>query len=156
MSQEFFNFMLKKNIKILIVFILLCIIGFFYYLRPKDNELDLIKEINSNIEDKVSLNEQNLKVSLVILNKKYETEVEDGMTVLEVMKKVKKESSNDNIFDFKYGEFAGLGVFIDEINGKKSGNGGYWIYSVNGVEANVGVSNYKIKNNDVISWKYEK
>ena len=31
-----------------------------------------------------------------------------------------------------------------------------WIYYVNGKEAAVGISNYKINPGDTVSWKYEK
>ena len=72
------------------------------------------------------------------------------------MLQIQTESKIENSFSFKYKEHTGLGVFITEINNQIGGRGGYWIYSVNGVEANVGVSNYKIKNGDIISWKYEK
>jgi len=75
--------------------------------------------------------------------------------VFELMKKIKNENSKESSFDFKYTEHTGLGIFINEINGKQGGRDGYWIYYVNGEEAGVGVSNYKIKNGDIISWKYE-
>lgn len=52
--------------------------------------------------------------------------------------------------------YPGLGEFIDSINGIKNGGSRAWIYYVNDVEAQVGVSNYKLKMGDTLSWKYEK
>jgi hypothetical protein len=55
-------------------------------------------------------------------------------------------------------EFSGLGFFVEEINGTKNNpqTNEYWIYYINGASAQVGISQYKIKNNDLITWKYEK
>ena len=47
-----------------------------------------------------------------------------------------------------------MGKFIESINDLKNGEKN-WIYYVNGEKANIGVSNYKIKSGDVVSWKYE-
>ena len=44
---------------------------------------------------------------------------------------------------------------IEEINKVKNGGEKNWIYYVNGKKAEIGVSNYKIKEGDVVSWKYE-
>jgi hypothetical protein len=49
-----------------------------------------------------------------------------------------------------------MGKFIESINGVVGNENDSWIYYVNGVEAKVGVSNYKINPGDVVSWKYEK
>ena len=48
-----------------------------------------------------------------------------------------------------------MGKFIETINGVKGNGDQNWIYYVNGQKAQVGVSNYKIKPGDVVSWKYE-
>jgi len=57
--------------------------------------------------------------------------------------------------DFKDKTYSGMGKLIEEINGISNGDK-YWIYYVNGQKANIGISNYKIKAGDVVSWKYEK
>ncbi len=103
-----------------------------------------------------ALSEEGIKVFLTVQDKKYETKINNDSSVFEVMDKIQRDSSPPDIFDFKYEKYTGLGIFITEINEIKGGRGGYWIYYVNGVRANVGVSNYKIKNGDIISWKYEK
>ncbi|MEK7104171.1 MAG: DUF4430 domain-containing protein, partial [Patescibacteria group bacterium] len=52
----------------------------------------------------------------------------------------------------------GLGFFVEEINGLKNNpnENVYWIYYINNKAAQVGVSNYILKPNDIINWKYEK
>ena len=55
-------------------------------------------------------------------------------------------------------EYSGLGSLITSINGKtsdKDHNDLYWIYSVNGKKATVGVSQYVLHEGDVVSWSYE-
>jgi len=147
----------KKYLKILIVILLSCILFIFVFSFIKNpSQPPLIKEgINTKIESKVLL-PKNIKVTLEVLDKKYDIEVKDNANVFEVMQELQKESPPLNTFNFKYKEHIGLGVFIEEINGIKGGDGSYWMYYVNGISANVGVSNYKINNGDIISWKYEK
>ena len=65
------------------------------------------------------------------------------------------QNNKVNNFTFNYKEYSGLGIFIDEINGVKGGQGGYWIYYINNKEANVGVSNYILKDGDSVLWKQE-
>jgi hypothetical protein len=61
---------------------------------------------------------------------------------------------NENKITFQAKNYTGMGEFIEKINGVKNGNKN-WIYYVNGVKAEIGVSNYKINPGDVVSWKYE-
>lgn len=143
---------MKNKKSTLIIVISLCIlIGVFYLVKPPIG----VKPLSAQKAPK-ALSVKNVKVSLNVLDKKYEVEMKEGSSVFEVMQKIQEESMGNNLFSFKYKEHTGLGIFINEINGKKGGEGGYWIYYVNGEEANVGVSNYKINNGDIISWEYEK
>ena len=140
--------MSKKYFKILIIIILSCIlITVFYQIGVKP--LSGV-QIGPN-----ALSEKNVKVSLEVLNKKYETNIEENSTVFKVMKKIEEKNTEDNLFNFKYTEYASLGSFITEINGIKGTSGKYWIYYVNGKEASVGVSKYILKSGDIISWKQE-
>ena len=85
----------------------------------------------------------------------YEVFTPEGSTAYDLM--VAAASKQDD-FSFQGQNFPGIGFFVEEINGlaqdKKSGM--YWIYYINGQTAQVGVSQYKLKNNDIITWKYEK
>lgn len=53
-------------------------------------------------------------------------------------------------------EAGDYGEYIVLINNKKQGNNYYWNYYINGEYAPVGVSNYKIKDNDIYTFKLEK
>lgn len=77
-----------------------------------------------------------------------------GSTVLNLM--LQASSSKAVIFTSK--EYSGLGTLITSINGKVSNQGRndlFWIYSVNGKKATVGVSAYVLHDGDVVSWSYE-
>ena len=77
-----------------------------------------------------------------------------GSTVLNLM--LQASSSQAVIFTSK--EYSGLGTLITSINGKVSNQGRsdlFWIYSVNGKKATVGVSAYVLRDGDVVSWSYE-
>ena len=75
------------------------------------------------------------------------TTVYDAMTILQ-------QNSN---FSFSGTTYSSLGFFVNEINGIKNDikNNKFWIYYINDQSAKVGVSNYKLNNNDLIKWEYE-
>ena len=156
----------KKKIYIVIGFVILLIfiISFSYLnFNKKDPSLpDVIKKdvqvenlskppaIKETIKTKKvsqtapkALSVDKIKVSLGVLDKKYEVEIKENPSVFEVMKDLQNREENN--FDFKYKEYPSLGIFIYEINGVKGTPGLYWIYYVNGKEASVGVSNYILK-----------
>ena len=96
--------------------------------------------------------EEKIKAALTISGTKYETAVKPGSSVYDLMSLLKAE----NKIDFSGKNYSGLGFFVEEINGVKNNPAGEnWLYYVNGQPAPVGVSNYRIKNNDEIEWKYE-
>jgi hypothetical protein len=109
----------------------------------KREDVEIIKDINT------------IKVSLIVLDKKYETNIKERSSVFEAMEKMQKENTQGNIFDFKYTHNASLGNFITEINGQYGTPGKYWIYYVNNEKASIGVSNYILKDGDIISWSQE-
>ena len=74
-----------------------------------------------------------------------------SLTVYDFMEKLRSEGE----ITFAEKNYAGIGKFIEEINGVKGNSDRSWIYYVNGNQAQVGVSNYKLKPGDVVSWQYE-
>jgi len=44
---------------------------------------------------------------------------------------------------------------VNEVNEIQNTNEKYWVYYINGEEAQTGISTYLIKPNDTIEWKYE-
>jgi hypothetical protein len=95
----------------------------------------------------------NIQVALKVLGETYKVGIENGATVYDVMNIVKETKENN--FSFISKEYPGLGIFVDEINGIKGTPQKYWIYYVNGKEAPIGISNYILKDGDIINWKQE-
>lgn len=77
---------------------------------------------------------------------------EKETTVYDFMDKLRNEGK----INFTEKNYTGIGKFIESINGVKGHGEQNWIYYVNGKKAQIGVSNYKLKPGDVVSWKYEK
>lgn len=90
-------------------------------------------------------------IVLEINEEKYTTDISEEISIYDFMDKLRTEGK----INFKEKTYSGMGKFIEEINGVKNGDK-YWIYYVNNKKANIGVSNYKINNGDIVSWKYEK
>ena len=53
-------------------------------------------------------------------------------------------------------DFPGLGFFVEEINERKNTDGYYWILLVNGKKSDLGASQARLKEGDVVEWRYEK
>lgn len=151
-SMSVFIFM-KKNLLIILIASLITILFIVYFLDIQIFDEQNIK-INNQKEQifKVKPKEafdKTMNVSLWVLGKKYNTKIKENSSVLDAMEKIKEENNN---FNFKYKEYPSLGIFVEEIN-NICGGGKYWIYSVNGKEASVGVVKYILKEGDIISWE---
>ena len=96
--------------------------------------------------------EKGIQTILKVNDTKYVSEINKATSVYDFMNQLKNEGK----ITFKEKNYSGIGKFIQEINGLKSNGDNYWIYYINGVEASIGVSNYKINPGDIVSWKYEK
>ena len=97
--------------------------------------------------------EEKIKATMLIDGVKHETEIKAGSSVYDLMNLLKSQ----NKINFSGKNYSGLGFFVEEINSLKNNPAGKnWLYYVNGKPAQVGVSNYIIKANDIIEWKYEK
>jgi hypothetical protein len=118
-------------------------------------QADHIQKIES-AEDRTKEKEIKLiKTTLEVPGLSYKVFVPEGSTVYDLMIATTKQYNN---FSFNGREFSGLGFFVEEINGLSQDRkaGMYWIYYINGEKALVGISQYKLKENDVITWNYEK
>ena len=90
--------------------------------------------------------------TLEIENKRYTSEIDKETSVYDFMTKLQ----NEGRVNFKDKNYIGMGKLIEELNGIRGDGDRFWIYYVNGKQAKIGVSNYKINPGDVVSWKYEK
>jgi hypothetical protein len=96
--------------------------------------------------------EEKIKAVMIVSGAKYEAEVKAGSSVYDLMNLLKSR----NKINFSGKNYSELGFFVEEINGIKNDLAGKnWFYYINGRPAQVGISNYIIKPNDIVEWKYE-
>jgi len=96
---------------------------------------------------------QDVLVFLKVGDKEYEAKIKAESTAYDLIKKMQAAQ----VLKFSAKEYAGMGALIEEINGIKNDikTNNFWMFYVNGELSPVGASSYILKNNDVISWKYE-
>ena len=94
-----------------------------------------------------------ISATIEINNQKYNLKLKESSTVYDALQQLTNDKKNTIVMK----EFKGMGYFVDEINGIKNDNQNnkYWIYYINGQSAKMGISSYVLKNNDLITWKYE-
>lgn len=116
--------------------------------RPQDLTTTTAQDVQQSSDEKNPIN-----TTLEINGQKYSVNLPEKSTAYDAMIKL----VNDKKITAVFKEFSGLGYFVDEIDGVKTDKnaGKYWIYLLNGKPAQTGISNYILKNNDSITWKYE-
>ncbi len=94
-----------------------------------------------------------LAVTMQINGQKYHLNLSEKSTAYDAMTQLVADKKITAVFK----EFSGLGYFVDEIDGVKTDKsaGKYWIYYLNDKPAQAGISQYILKNNDSLIWKYE-
>lgn len=101
---------------------------------------------------------QNLTVTTTIeLNGKtysYPSTMPEGSTAADLITKV----AADNGIDLQTKDYPSMGLLVQQIMNVAGDDKTqtYWIYYINGESAQVGISQYKLKQGDTITWKYEK
>lgn len=103
------------------------------------------------VEKEIILPVNNSKAFLEIGEGKYEGAINESTSIYDFMTELRRKGK----INFKEKNYMGMGKFIEEVNGVKNSGEKNWIYYINGQKANVGVSNYKLINGDIVSWKYE-
>lgn len=95
-----------------------------------------------------------LDVTIEINNQKYPLSLAEKSSAYDAMIRLVAEKKITAVFK----EFSGLGYFVDEIDGIRTdkNDGKYWIYYINGQSAQLGISQYILKNNDLITWQFKK
>ncbi len=109
--------------------------------------------LNSPIPQSTSTPVNLTQGTFIISGKSYPVEFILGSSVYSVMKNL-----NDNgKVSIKFKNYSGLGHFVDGLDGVNSDTfrAKYWIYYINGAKAQIGISQYALKQNDIITWKYE-
>jgi hypothetical protein len=79
------------------------------------------------------------------------------VTEITVVHSVMRAASQQCGFSYSGERQGNLGFFVKEIAGLKQSvkDGQYWIFSVNGVKSQLGVSARTVESNDTIQWTYE-
>ncbi|HPS21699.1 MAG TPA: DUF4430 domain-containing protein [Candidatus Paceibacterota bacterium] len=165
----------KRKIRRLIPIIILLVISFFLITKfqkntqPKiqnenvpveqqqtNNSISSTSSTEKSVEEKVSENilaSSNKQFATLEINgTKTESELTESGTIYDFMKKAR----TDGKINFEEKNYAAMGAFVEEINGIKNNGEENWIYYVNNAKANIGISNYKLKPGDTVSWKFEK
>jgi len=162
---------LKKNQKSILIITIIFIFSSFllllksYFYTHEITRGDTVLNIKPVVESELKIKNRTSsplpstatkkleRVELNVLGKNYNGEIVEGETVYQFMKNLQDDKESN--FSFSGEDHPGLGFFIKEIDGVKGKAGSYWIYYVNGEEASVGVSNYILKDGDIVSWKQE-
>lgn len=150
--------MKNKKIKIILLSALILILfGVLFLILHKvaipATRPILENQTNANLNTNTSDNQTPLiKTTLEINGVSYTDTITEKMSVYDFMSQLRSEGK----INFTEENYIGMGKFIESINGIKNSSSLVWIYYVNGVEAKLGISNYKINPGDVVSWKYEK
>ncbi len=130
---------------------MLLLAGYFSITGKKEVKVENIKgEEDSSLKSPQS----SITATLEVNDKKYEGRISQNENIYNLMEEIQNNKKNN--FSFQSKEYPGMGQFIESINGVKNNRDQNWIYYVNGKKAEIGVSNYKVNNGDIISWKYEK
>ncbi len=139
-----------KNKFILIGAVLVAIIATVFLYTQREQVSPQTTSVQS--PSTTSSTPEALRATLKVGDKTYSVLITSGETVLDAMRTL--ASTSDFIFNGR--DYAGLGFFVDSINGTKNEGGMYWILYINGVLASNGVSATTLKTGDVAEWKYEK
>lgn len=126
---------------------------------PKNKETPIetqaeITLVNNKADTDTEISEtKTIPATLAINDTTYQLNINPGSSVYELMEEAKKTGLNYQTKNFG----SGLGYFVEEINNikQKPRENLYWIYYINGAKAQIGISNYIIQPNDLITWKYE-
>lgn len=136
--------MKSKKISFIVVVCLLVSFMFLRYIPKKVTSPTTVLSANSTIGTFTV--EQKIIYGNTTPEESKTQEVIEGDTVLDLLIKTK----NPEIKEYSFGKA------VESIDGIKNGmDKKYWIYSVNGKEANVGAGDYKLTQGDKIVWEHK-
>jgi hypothetical protein len=134
----------KKTIIILLAAVILAVLGWVIFQGKNQAPSAPQEQSQQPAKNQIS-------VSLAVGEKTYQTKIDEGSNVYELMQKL----ANETDLKFVAKEFSGLGYYIEEINGVASDPQAnkYWMFSINGVPSNTGISQTILKEGDAVEWK---
>lgn len=135
----------KNKIYVFALFVFILVIGFVFCLyQKKDTKQPIAETSIQKIENEYAVE---------IDGATYKIMMPENSTAYDLMSALKDNGK----LTFSEKEYAGMGKFIEEINGIKNdvGKNTFWLYYINNAPAQAGISNYVLKPGDIITWKYE-
>jgi hypothetical protein len=135
-----------KNTYLLALVAIVVVVGAGWYLFGGSNSPQTLP-----VDDQQQVQQEELAAVVEVGDERYPIAVAQGTTALGAMEVAQRETA----FDFAGTAYEGLGFFVQEVNGTASTTDHFWIYYINGEEAQVGVSDYIVQEGDVITWLYE-
>jgi hypothetical protein len=122
--------------------------------KTNQTSVPTIQAVKSSAPTTTTEEVKKISIKFLVEQKVYETKIIPNQNVYSLMQQLSQQGD----FSFKARNYSGMGYFVTEINNKKNDqmSGLYWIYYINGAKAQVGVSQYVVKDGDEIVWKYEK
>lgn len=148
--------MTKDQFKFVFTVFLFTFIGLIFWFLPQN--YSSFEKSNNNDAFVSNSTKQEINFTLKVdfgdgLVRDFNAVAYDGETLFYALK---RRLSEENI-EFDHKSYAGLGELVTQIGPMKNrDNGKDWRYYVNGVMPQIGVSFYKVKNSDIIEWKFEK
>jgi len=151
--------MKNKKIKIIILsFIVVILLGLLLLIphktiAPSNTQTISVNQNIASLDTAPTINQTpGIKTTLQINDVSYEDNIAEKTSVYDFMSQLRAEGK----INFTEKNYIGIGEFIESINGIKNSDSLVWIYYINGVQAQIGISNYKITPGDIVSWKYER
>ena len=104
-------------------------------------------KINQEISQEKVVNK--ISATVIVDKFKFQTSFEPGLSLYDVLLMEK----NNKRLNFSGKEFSDMGFFVTSIGDLKEQDNKHLIYFVNGQSPTVGISNYVLKDQDVVEWK---
>lgn len=142
--------MSKKSISVLAAVIAIVVLiagglGIYTLVSDSRDDEQILNVNTSELNIKVFVNEEDL-VS------EYQTNAFEGQSAFDMLKALDEQSED---FSFNYTEYD-FGPFVTTMNTLFPNENEFIEFIVNGEQAAVGISDYKLKNNDEITFKKTK
>ena len=107
-----------------------------------------------SMNEVAQITEATIKATVVVSGRSYDAYISEGKNIYDFMNTL-ANNAKDNNFTFHAQEYKGMGYFVDMINGVYGSPGAYWVYYINDKKASVGISQYIVKEGDIIRWAQE-
>jgi len=133
----------------IIIFIIIILFAAGLLFTYKNFKATTPAENKETIQDQET--QVTLKINTGVNSYEYSEKIKKDATVFDLI----KETSTKENFSLEY-QNSSMGVFVEGIYGVKNDNQAqkYWTFLVNGDFAEVGASQYKLSEGDVVEWKY--